>query len=183
MTYTETTVLPLPRFDAVPFTAPGSGTFTGRNYHVFLDNLDPAVQGILENQLNHTKNMFEDAQNAMNEVLKNGGTMAEARKAYFERASISRDQMETLTKPQIVIENNTGTLVTQSQIIDEESQESQPTVENFAVNGTASNLGNGSTIVSVYAYLPSFQTLIIVVLWKIYGDWNMIDPIDSKLEL
>lgn len=138
---------------------PGSGTYTGRNYHVFLDNLDPTVQGIMENQLNHTKNLFQDAQNAMNEVLKNGGTMSEARKAYFEKASITRNQMEKLTKQQTVIENNT-TLNDVPQIIEESPKESQSIIENFSVNGTASNLGNGSTVVSVYVNGNWIQFLI-----------------------
>lgn len=129
---------------------PGAGTYNGRNYNVFVDNLDPSVQEIMKNQLNHTRIMFQDAQNAMDEVLKQGGTMTEARNAYFEKAKISREQMEKLTKPHLsIINNNTETLIMDSQDNEVQLQESEQIIENYSVNGTATNLGDGSTMVSV----------------------------------
>ena len=76
---------------------PGAGIYSGYKYDRFVSNLDNSVKDIIIRQLNYTVDVFYQAQNAMNEVLANGGTMQEARKAYFEKASISRELMEALT--------------------------------------------------------------------------------------
>lgn len=80
---------------------PGAGTFSGWKYDKFIDNLDLDVKEIFVNQLNYTINVFEEAQLAMEEVLKNGGTMEEARQAYYEKAAIPRKLMESLSSNQI----------------------------------------------------------------------------------
>ena len=80
---------------------PGAGTFSGWKYEQFVDNLDSDVKEIIVNQLNYTIGVFEEAQVAMQEVLENGGTMEEAREAYYEKAAIPRDLMESMTTNQI----------------------------------------------------------------------------------
>ena len=80
---------------------PGAGTFSGWKYDKFVDNLDLDVKEIFVNQLNYTINVFEEAQLAMEEVLENGGTMEEARQAYYEKAAVPRKLMESLTYNQI----------------------------------------------------------------------------------
>lgn len=76
---------------------PGAGIYSGYKYDKFVSSLDDSVKDIIVKQLNYTVDVFYKAQIAMNEVLANGGTMQEARKAYFEKASISRELMEALT--------------------------------------------------------------------------------------
>jgi len=76
---------------------PGAGIYAGYKYDRFVSNLDLAVRDIIVNQLNYTVNAFAEAQNAMDEVLANGGTFEEARQAYFEKATISREIMEALS--------------------------------------------------------------------------------------
>ena len=76
---------------------PGAGMYAGYQYDRFVSNLDLAVRDIIVNQLNYTVNAFVEAQNAMDEVLANGGTFEEARQAYFEKATISREIMEALS--------------------------------------------------------------------------------------
>ena len=80
---------------------PRAGTFSGLKYDKFVDNLDLDVKEIFVNQLNYTINVFEEAQLAMEEVLKNGGTMEEARQVYYEKAAIPRKLMESLSSNQI----------------------------------------------------------------------------------
>lgn len=80
---------------------PGAGTYSGWKYDKFVDNLDLDVKEIIVNQLNYTINVFEEAQLAMEEVLENGGTMAEAREAYYEKAAVPRELMESLSSNQI----------------------------------------------------------------------------------
>lgn len=76
---------------------PSAGTFSGWKYDQFVSNLDLTIKDIIVNQLNYTINVFAEAQNAMEEVLKNGGTLEEARQAYYEKASIPRELMDSLT--------------------------------------------------------------------------------------
>jgi len=80
---------------------PGAGTYSGWKYDRFVDNLDSDVKEIIVNQLNFTISVFEEAQLAMEEVLENGGTMVEARQAYYEKAAIPRDLMERMSTNQI----------------------------------------------------------------------------------
>lgn len=82
---------------------PGAGIYSGYKYDRFVSNLDDSVRDIIVNQLNYTVNVFYKAQQAMNEVLANGGTIEEARKAYYEKAAISRELMEAMT---LINQNN-----------------------------------------------------------------------------
>ncbi len=82
---------------------PGAGIYSGYKYDRFVSNLDDSVRDIIVNQLNYTVNVFYNAQQAMNEVLANGGTLEEARKAYYEKAAISRELMEAMT---LINQNN-----------------------------------------------------------------------------
>jgi len=75
---------------------PGAGTFSGLDRDAFVDNLDLSIRDIFINQLNYTITVFTEAQNAMEEVLQNGGTVEEARQAYFEKAAISRETMNSM---------------------------------------------------------------------------------------
>ncbi len=76
---------------------PGAGIYAGWKYDRFVSNLDLSVKDIILNQLNYTVDVFAEAQKAMDDVLANGGTFEEARQAYFEKATISREIMESLT--------------------------------------------------------------------------------------
>ena len=76
---------------------PGAGTYSGWKYDVFVDNLDLSVREIIVNQLNYTINSFYEAQIAMEEVLENGGTIEEARQAYYAKAAVPRELMERMT--------------------------------------------------------------------------------------
>ncbi|MDX1596652.1 MAG: carboxypeptidase-like regulatory domain-containing protein [Nitrosopumilaceae archaeon] len=90
---------------------PGAGTYSGYKYEMFVENLDPSIRGIIENQLNYTKNAFSDAQLAMNEILENGGTYQQAREAYLEKLTITKEFMNSLTTNQTSVnslENNTS---------------------------------------------------------------------------
>ncbi|NJK78244.1 MAG: hypothetical protein HC944_05890 [Nanoarchaeota archaeon] len=67
---------------------PGSGVFSGYKYDDYVKNLDPAVRETIVNQMNFTKNIFEEAQQLRNSILENGGTKEEANKAYLEKITI-----------------------------------------------------------------------------------------------
>ncbi len=62
----------------------------------FLQNLDDEKRTLFELQLNSTKLRFVEAQNIMQEILKNGGTTSDARAAYLDYLSITQEEMNSL---------------------------------------------------------------------------------------
>ncbi len=63
----------------------------------FLQNLDDEKRTLFELQLNSTKLRFVEAQNIMQEILKNGGTVSDARAAYLDYLSITQEEMNSFT--------------------------------------------------------------------------------------
>jgi len=64
----------------------------------FLQNLDDEKRTLFELQLNSTKLRFVEAQNIMQEILKNGGTTSDARAAYLDYLSITQEEMNSFTQ-------------------------------------------------------------------------------------
>lgn len=63
----------------------------------FLQNLDDDKRTLFELQLNSTKIRFIEAQNVMQDILKNGGTQNDARQAYLDHLSITQEEMNSFT--------------------------------------------------------------------------------------
>ena len=143
---------------------PGAGMFSGYKYDRFVSNLDLAVKDIIVNQLNYTVDVFVAAQDAMNEILANGGTFEEARQAYFEKASISRAVMEGLTYNQTInnIENDTSSeLVAELPLNGTENlveQLDSGLVLN--VNGTLIDVGKSGTVIYLNVNGTIFEFLV-----------------------
>ena len=83
---------------------PRAGTYSGADYDTFVSNLDPSIREIIVSQLNYTVNAFAEAQFAMEQVLSQGGSIEEARAAYYEKAAVPRELMELLTYSEYEIE-------------------------------------------------------------------------------
>ena len=64
----------------------------------FLQNLDDEKRTLFELQLNSTKLRFIEAQNIMQDILKNGGTASYARAAYLDHLSITQEEMNSFTQ-------------------------------------------------------------------------------------
>ena len=62
----------------------------------FLGNLDPERKEIFNLQLNTTKLRVMHAQIAMQTVLNNGGSLEDARQAYFDHAAITHEELNSL---------------------------------------------------------------------------------------
>ncbi len=73
---------------------PGPGNFSGYKYDKYISELNPIVRDNIINQMNYTKKTIADAHIAMKSVLDNGGTLNEARKAFMEKLSTKRDNLE-----------------------------------------------------------------------------------------
>ena len=130
---------------------PGAGTFSGLKRDVFIASLDPSMRELVSKQMNFTVNAFEDAQNAMNEVLENGGTYQEARIAYLEKATITREMMELITygnQTTLSIETNSTLSTNSTNALNVTSIEISEIEEvSVNLNGTEIQVGlSGTTI-------------------------------------
>ena len=103
--------------------------------------------------MNFKVNMFEDAQNAMNEVLENGGTYQEARMAYLEKASISREMMEVVTygnQTEVPLVETSNSTITQNSTSTQNATSTESTqIDEISMNlnGTEIQVGlSGTTI-------------------------------------
>ena len=87
---------------------PSAGIFEGTQYENYVRSLNPEIKDLIVSQLNFTKNLFEEGQKIRNEVLANGGTYEEARKAYLDKISISKETLEQFNQNDLdeKIENN-----------------------------------------------------------------------------
>jgi len=101
------------RKQAIEDFDPQIGIFSGYKYDDYIKALNPEVRDTIINQINFTKNIFRDAQNARDEVLLNGGTEEMARQAYLEKISITKDELNSFGTeiPEIIeqIQNSTAT--------------------------------------------------------------------------
>jgi len=144
---------------------PGAGIYSGYKYDRFVDNLDHSVKDIIVNQLNYTVTVFEEAQAAFDEVISNGGSYQEARLAYYEKASISREVMNDLTT--LNIENTTsGNFTNSTELISELNQNGTNTDTNgvgrltLDVNGTLIDIGKAGSVI----YLNINGTLVELIV-------------------
>ncbi len=144
---------------------PEAGIYSGWKYDIFVDNLDLSVKDIIVNQLNYTVTMFLEAQAAFAEVISNGGSYQEARLAYYEKASISREVMNDLTI--LNVENTTsGNFTNSTELISELNQNVTNTDTNgvgsltLNVNGTLIDIGKAGTVI----YLNINGTLVELIV-------------------
>ena len=67
-------------------------------YAGFVTHVDNSAQGVFWDQFNFMQEKIQNARNAMNQVLKNGGTMQEALQAYNNEATVHKDQLVSINK-------------------------------------------------------------------------------------
>jgi len=73
---------------------PSAGTYGGYQYDDYINSLNPEIRDLVVSQINFTINTFEEAQKLRDEILANGGTYEEARKAYLDMISFPREVLE-----------------------------------------------------------------------------------------
>lgn len=87
--------------EAIEFYQPGAGTYGGYQYDDYITSLRPEIKELVIEQLNFTKNTFENAQNLRAEILENGGTFEEAQKAYLEMITIPKEILEQFNQEKL----------------------------------------------------------------------------------
>jgi len=96
------------RNQAIDEFKPGAGTYGGIQYSDYINNLNPEIRDLVINQLNFTKNNFEEAQKIRDEILANGGTDEEARQAYLDKISIPKEMLEEFNQEKASQESGKG---------------------------------------------------------------------------
>ena len=145
---------------------PGAGIYSGYKYDRFVDNLDLSVKDIIVNQLNYTVTVFGEAQAAFDEVVTNGGSYQEARLAYYEKASISREVMNELTVMNIENTTTSENFTGSTELISELNQNGTNTDTNSVgsltlnVSGTLIDIGKAGTVI----YLNINGTLVELIV-------------------
>ena len=77
----------------------GNNLATPKNaYAVFVSHVDNSAQNLFWEQFNFMQAKVQNGKDAMNRVLKNGGTMQEALQAYGNEAAIHKDQLISINK-------------------------------------------------------------------------------------
>lgn len=71
----------------------GAGVFSDAQYERYLAKVDPRIKDQISYQLNYTKQLRIEAQQAMKAVLDNGGSLEDARKVYFEKLSVTKGEL------------------------------------------------------------------------------------------
>ena len=144
---------------------PKAGIYSGWKYDIFVSNLDLSVKDIIVNQLNYTVTVFREAQTAFDEVISNGGSYQEARLAYYEKASISREVMNDLTT--LNAGNTTsGNFTNSTELISELNQNGTNTDTNgvdsliLNINGTLIDIGKAGSVI----YLNINGTLVELIV-------------------
>ena len=85
---------------------PSAGTFGGYQYEHYITSLNPEIKDLVVKQLAFTKSIYEEGQKVREEILANGGTYEEARKAYLERISIPKEILEQFNEKNLNDEEN-----------------------------------------------------------------------------
>lgn len=76
--------------------AVGAGVISDKDLLRYLSKVNPKIKDSVSAQLNYTKQVLTEAQSAMKAVLDNGGSLQEAKKAYFDKLSITQDQLNDI---------------------------------------------------------------------------------------
>ncbi|MCV0373564.1 MAG: Ig-like domain-containing protein [Nitrosarchaeum sp.] len=100
---------------------PKIGTFSGYKYDDYIKSLNPEIRDTIINQLNFTKNLFADAHLAREQVLANGGSEEEARQAFIEKITITKEALDNFEKDTPETTEN-ATSAEQVEITTEETQ-------------------------------------------------------------
>ncbi|MGI0028011.1 MAG: hypothetical protein ACREAD_09260 [Nitrosopumilaceae archaeon] len=67
-------------------------------YANFVTHVDNSAQGVFLDQFNFMQQKIQKAKDAMNQVLKNGGTMQEALQAFNSKAAVHKDRLISINK-------------------------------------------------------------------------------------
>ncbi len=81
------------RNDAINEAKPGAGVYSVGEQDKHASKIDPRVKDTIRAQMNYTRQIYEDAKYEMQKVLENGGSLADAKKIYFDKIATTREKV------------------------------------------------------------------------------------------
>lgn len=84
------------RNEAVNSTQVGAGIYSGKDYDKYIAKTDPRIKDITVAQMSYTKQVYEEAKYAMKKIIDAGGSLADAKKAYFDKLATPQDTVEKI---------------------------------------------------------------------------------------
>ncbi|MGQ0605820.1 MAG: carboxypeptidase-like regulatory domain-containing protein [Candidatus Nitrosotenuis sp.] len=82
------------RNETINATAVGAGIYSTDDQGKYISRLDPRIKDVIRAQLDYTRQIYEEAKYEMQKVLENGGSLADAKKAYFDKIASTNDQIQ-----------------------------------------------------------------------------------------
>lgn len=82
--------------DDMSSLAIGPGIFSNKDTQRYLTKINPAVRDTISMQMNYTKQIYEEARAAMKQILDEGGSLEDAKKVYFDKLAITKDQLNEI---------------------------------------------------------------------------------------
>ena len=77
-------------------TKPGEGVYSTEKQEQYITKIDPRIRNMTKTQMEYTRQIHEQAKYVMNRTLENGGTVKEAKKAYFEKLATTHDSAQAV---------------------------------------------------------------------------------------
>ena len=90
------------RNDAINATGAGDGVYSSEAQERYLSKIDPRFKDMAKFQMDRTRQVYEEAKYEMQKILDNGGSLLDAKKAYFDKIATTNDQAQDVGK-----QNNT----------------------------------------------------------------------------
>ena len=81
------------RSDAINATKPGAGVYSYDEQNKYISKIDPRAKDTIRAQMDYTRQVYEEAKYEMQKVLENGGSLADAKKAYFDKIASTQDEI------------------------------------------------------------------------------------------
>lgn len=88
------TVADQKRSDAINATKPGAGVYSYDEQERYIAKKDPLLKSMIRTQMDHTRQIYEEAKYEMKKVLDAGGSLEEAKKAYFDRLATTQEELQ-----------------------------------------------------------------------------------------
>ncbi len=81
------------RSDAINATKPGAGVYSYDEQNKYISKIDPRVKDTIRAQMDYTRQVYEEAKYEMQKVLESGGSLADAKKAYFDKIASTQNEI------------------------------------------------------------------------------------------
>jgi len=87
---------------AINETKPGGGVYSTDAQEKYLSKVNPKFKDVAKFQMDRTRQIYEEAKYEMQKILDSGGSLEDAKKAYFDKLATTNDEIQNVGK-----QNNT----------------------------------------------------------------------------